>query len=72
MNRISEFIVELRLKNNLNQKQLANMINVSQQTVSLWESGSRTPKLRHAILLCEKLNVNIEEVIRLFSSIGTA
>lgn len=72
MNRFSKYLVELRKKNNLSQKELANLLCVSQQTISFWESGTRTPKLRHAMLLCDNFNVSIEEIIKLFSPMGPA
>ena len=68
MNKFSKYLVELRKKNNLSQNELAKMLNVSQQTISFWESGRRTPKLRHAILLSDNFNISIEEIIDCFSS----
>lgn len=40
---IGEFIFELRIKNRLTQKQLADKLNVSVDLVSKWEKGSRRP-----------------------------
>ena len=37
--RFSENLVQLRKKSNISQEQLAQMLNVTRQAVSKWESG---------------------------------
>ena len=42
-NKISQFIKEIRRRNNLTQKQLADKYNVTYQAVSKWETGRNLP-----------------------------
>lgn len=42
--RIGKFILELRKKNNLTQKEFANKLGVTYQAVSKWETGLSFPK----------------------------
>ena len=39
LNKIGKFISEERKKKNYNQKQLAEILNVSDRTISKWECG---------------------------------
>ena len=41
---IKDSIKGLRVRNSLSQKQLAEQLGVSQQTVAKWESGNASPK----------------------------
>ncbi|MGN0115638.1 MAG: helix-turn-helix transcriptional regulator [Acutalibacteraceae bacterium] len=41
---IKDSIKELRVRHSLSQKQLAEQLGVSQQTVAKWESGNASPK----------------------------
>ena len=68
MKTFSKILVELRSTKKLNQGELAQMLGVSQQTVSHWEAGKRQPKLKHAMKLCDTFNMDIEEIIKCFSS----
>ena len=39
-----DIILELRMKNNLSQEELAEKVMVTRQAVSRWETGETTPK----------------------------
>lgn len=54
MNRIAE----LRKKNNLSQKELANRLNVAQNTLSQYENELRTPSSRIVLLLSDLFAVS--------------
>lgn len=56
---IHERIKELRKSQNLKQQELADMINVSMYTVSVWERGIRKPEYDNLDALCDVFNVNL-------------
>ena len=60
MNKISEF----RKKLNLSQSRLAELMNVSQNTISQWEIGIRSPSIKSAIKLAEILETTVEELYK--------
>ena len=43
--KLSNIIKEIRKKNNLTQKQLAEKLNVTYQAVSKWENGKNFPDI---------------------------
>ena len=59
MNRIKE----IRLANNMKQSDLADKLNVTQATVSGWESGRRTPDLESVRRVAEIFNCSIDELL---------
>lgn len=62
--RIGNFIKNLRVKNNLTQKQFAEMLGVTYQAVSKWETGKNIPDI---VLLQEISNifkVDINEILK--------
>ena len=56
-------IKQARLSKGIMQKTLAEMLNVKPSTVSMWESGTRTPDLTMLKKICEVLNVSYEEIL---------
>ena len=54
---------EMRQANDLSQKQLAEEIGVTAQSVSLWERGPRRPDDRTISALCFQLNVSREYLL---------
>jgi len=52
----------------LTQRQIADVVGVTDQAVSDWERGVRMPKLtpRQTADLCDTLQVSIEELARMF------
>ena len=45
LQKIGNFLKELRKEKNLTQEQLAETLNVSRRTISRWETGSNMPDL---------------------------
>ena len=57
-----ENIYKLR-KKKLSQEQLAELVNVTRQTISNWELGSTSPNPEQLKLLSKYLKVNIDELL---------
>ncbi len=58
------FIFEERKKRNLTQKQLAEIIMVSNKTISKWENGQTEPTLGDIIIMCRELNISPSAVVK--------
>ncbi len=61
--KIGSFLKELRKETGLTQEQLAEHLNVSNRSVSRWETGSTLPDISILIELAEFYEVDIKEVI---------
>ncbi len=59
---------ELREDRGLNQKQLADILNTTQQTYSRYELGENELPVRHLILLCEYYEVSADYFLGLNKS----
>ena len=53
-----------RLRKGITQETLAEMLGVSRQTVSKWESGAALPEIEKAIALCEIFNCSLDGLFR--------
>ena len=62
---INENIKEARKAIGLTQKDLADMIDVSQKDISRWETGARTPSVEGVIKICKALNVSADKLLGL-------
>lgn len=62
-NRFSENLKRIRKDNNLSQEQLADELGVSRQAISKWESAVAYPEMDKIIALCEKFNLNIDDLL---------
>ena len=60
---ISERLFNLRKEKNLSQEELANVLGVSRQTISKWETGESTPDFDKIIPLCEFYGITSDELI---------
>lgn len=60
--KFGKFIKEIRKKNNLTQKQLAEKYNVTYQAVSKWENGKNMPDMTLIKQMSEDFNVSLEEM----------
>lgn len=58
-----KFIAELRKEQGLNQKELAEKINVTDKAVSKWETGRGAPDISLLIPLANTLGVSVSEVL---------
>lgn len=61
--KIGRFIAQCRKEKNLTQMQLAEKLNVSDKTVSKWETGKGMPDSSIMIELCNELNINVNELL---------
>lgn len=61
--KIGMFLKYLRKEKKLTQAQLAEYFNVSDRTISRWETGSNMPDLSILVELADFYNVDIREII---------
>lgn len=57
-------IARIRMDRGLTQGQLAEMIGTSQNMISRWEIGSRTPSGRSLIKIAAALNCTVDELLK--------
>ena len=62
-NNFSDNLKKIRKDNNLSQEQLAEELGVSRQAISKWESGSSYPEMDKIIQICNKFNLNIDDLL---------
>ena len=60
--KFGKFIKEIRKKNNLTQKELADKLGVTYQAVSKWENGKNMPDKILIKEIAKEFNISIEEV----------
>ena len=60
---IAEKIAHLRISNNISQEKLADLLNVSRQSVSKWESGEAVPQIDKILILCDLFRVTTDELL---------
>ena len=63
--KISGRIRELRKLNNLTQTQLAEKLQTTQDTISLWELGKSYPDVNSLILLCKLFDISADYLLGL-------
>ena len=61
--RIGKLIKELRKKNNLTQKDLADSLGVTYQAVSKWENGKNIPDISILKEISKKYNIDINDLL---------
>ncbi len=61
----AEKLKEIRKQNHLSQEDLAELLDVSRQSVSKWEQSSGYPEVETLLLLAEKLHVSLDELMDL-------
>lgn len=62
--RTGKLIAELRKEKGLTQQQLADMLNLSNKTISKWESGKGSPDISNLPMLADVLEVSVDELLR--------
>lgn len=62
--KIGQFIGICRREKNLTQRQLADLVGVSDKAVSKWETGRGLPDASSMVPLCEALGINVNELLR--------
>lgn len=58
METLSKRLKELRLENKLTQTKFGKLINVSQDTISLWEKGKSYPTIEYLYAICKEFSVS--------------
>lgn len=58
-----KFIAEIRKQKSMTQRELAEMIGVSDKTISKWETGKSLPDMGYLKNLCDALEVTVNEMI---------
>ena len=61
--KIGLFLKELRKEKGLTQGQLAEMLNISNRSVSRWETGSTLPDISILMELAEFYDIDIKEIL---------
>ena len=58
-----KFISQMRKEKGLTQKQLADMLRISDKTISKWETGRGLPEVSFMLPLCEILGISVNELL---------
>ena len=61
---LGETIRDLRKQNNMSQEQLAEKLDVSRQSISLWEKDSTQPTIDNIITLSDIFGVTVDELLK--------
>ena len=60
---IGEKITHLRIASGISQEKLAEMLDVSRQTVSKWESDESLPQIDKIIEFCELFKISTDDLL---------
>ena len=60
---IGKTILEIRKKNNMTQKDLADKLHVTAQAVSKWENGRGIPDIEILQKLSKEFNINLDTLL---------
>ncbi len=61
--KIGKFIRQLRKEKKLTQKDIAEKLNISDKTVSKWETGNGLPEVSLMLPLCNLLGISVNELL---------
>ena len=61
--KIGKFIQEMRKQQSLTQRELAEKLNISDKTISKWETGNGLPEVGLMLPLCKLLNISVNELL---------
>lgn len=61
--KIGRLIAEMRREQKMTQRQLADQLNISDKTVSKWETGNGLPEVALMMPLCEALQISVNELL---------
>ncbi len=59
----SENLKKLRNENNLSQENLAEILNVTRQAISKWESSNNYPELETLLLISKTFNITLDSLL---------
>ena len=60
---IGAFIQKMRRENEMTQKELADILHISDKTISKWETGKGMPDVSYMGDLCGALHISINELL---------
>ncbi len=60
---IGEKLIKLRKEKNISQEKLSEMIGITRQTISNWESNITSPDLKQTKKILEIFNISLDELI---------
>ena len=60
---IGERLLKLRKEKNISQEELANILDVSRQTISKWETDQTNPDFDKIVPLCEYFGITSDELL---------
>ena len=63
MKNIGIRIKEIRKDNHLTQAEFGKLLSVSQDNVSLWETGKGFPTIQHIIIIAKTFNVSSDYIL---------
>lgn len=61
--KIGKFIAERRKSKDYTQRQLADILKISDKTISKWERGNGFPEISLLFPLCEELDISVNELL---------
>ena len=61
--KIGKFIAEERKNKKYTQRQLADILGISDKTISKWETGNGFPEISLLLPLCEELQISVNELL---------
>ncbi len=61
---VGKLIATLRKQQGLTQQQLADKLNLSNKTISKWESGAGSPDISNLTILADVLGISVDELLR--------
>jgi len=60
---IGKFIAKCRKSKNMTQEELAEKLNVNVKSISRWENGKNMPDYSVIEILCDTLDINVNELL---------
>lgn len=60
---IGKFIAQVRKEKDLTQRQLADLLSISDKTVSKWECGKGLPEVSLMLPLCDTLQITVNDLL---------
>lgn len=60
---ISQFLLQYRRKNGMTQTDLAEMLSLSQNAISQYEAGKRTPTVKKLAQIATALGCTVDEIM---------
>ena len=61
--KIGAFIAQVRKEKSYTQRQLADLLGISDKTISKWETGNGLPEVSLMMPLCDALGITVNELL---------